>query len=169
MAEKQAGIRTTVKTRKLPFALQLGFFAGFIWGLIRMLFYHLQFTETPVGFLLLPFMDENFLAGFGGSLIGLLSFILLSIIAAILYTYTLRKLLGPWIGLVYGLAWFGAVYLLAGPFLGAVEPIGVITLNSLWTDGCVFVLWGIFIGYTVSFEFTDERLREASEGNLNLQ
>lgn len=168
-SNKQAGFRTIVKTRKLPFALQLGFFAGLIWGMARMLFYYLQFTQTNVGFLLLPLLGEDFLAGTGGMLLGLLSFIVLSMVAAVIYTFTLRRMRGPWAGVLYGLVWFGLVYMAVGMLLGMVDPLGVISWNSLWTDGSVFILWGVFIGYTVSFEFTDERLRDEGQGSLNLQ
>lgn len=46
-------------TKPFPFALELGFFAGFIWGGLHWLFYLLHFTIVPVGFLAEPFSNMN--------------------------------------------------------------------------------------------------------------
>lgn len=32
--------------------------------------------------------------------------------------------------------------------------------NTIVSDLCLFVLWGLFIGYTITMEFTEERNRE---------
>ncbi|TLS52981.1 hypothetical protein FE782_06310 [Paenibacillus antri] len=159
---KAAGVQTVVRTKKLPFALNLGFFAGAIWGGVRWMFYYFGFTDVVPGFLVEPFFLHDFLAGTGGFLVGYASFIAMSIVAALLYTFTAYKLKGPWPGVAFGVVWFVAVYLVVGPLLGMLLPLGRLDWDSIWLDGSIFVLWGVFIGYTVNYEFTDEerRIRE---------
>lgn len=150
-------------TARFPYALEIGFFAGLIWGAVRWLAYYFKFTTVIPGFLIEPFFRHDFLVGTGGHVAGYLSFIVFSIVAALLYVYTASKLKGPWPGVVYGLLWFIVLYLLLGPLMGMLPPIGKISWDSVFMDGSVFVLWGVFIGYSISYEFTDERIREKKD------
>lgn len=166
---KEAGIATIVRTNKLAFALKLGLFAGLIWGALRILFYALRFTEAVPGFLIEPFFTHDFLSGTGGFVVGWLAWTAFSIAASLIYTFLLHRTRGPWIGVIYGLFWFAVWFVLLGPLFGMVKPVGTVSADTLWTEGCLFALWGVFIGYTVTLEFSDEREREQGEGTLQLQ
>ncbi|WP_274365360.1 YqhR family membrane protein [Paenibacillus thermotolerans] len=165
---KKAGTATIVPTNKWFFALYLGFFAGVIWGALRIVAYLFRFTELVPGFLIEPFFTHDFLAGTGGYAVGWFAWIVFSIAAAYIYAFLLHRAMGPWIGMLYGLCWF-AFWFLVGPWFGMMKPIGLIRWDTLWTEGSIFVLWGVFIGYSVAFEFSDERQRESGEGTLRLQ
>ncbi|HZG85105.1 YqhR family membrane protein [Paenibacillus sp.] len=166
---RKPGVQTIQQTKKLPFALQLGFFAGLIWGGVRWLFYYFGFTDVVPGFLVEPFFLHDFLAGTAGYFVGYASFIAMSMIASVLYTFVAYKLKGPWPGVAFGIVWYALIYLLIGPLLGMLPPVGVNDWDSLWFDGALFVLWGVFIGYTVNYEFTDERERGQGKSLVNLQ
>lgn len=142
------------------FSLYIGFFAGLLWGSLKLLQFAMRYTDVVPGFLLEPFFLHSFLVTWQGLLLGYASFIGLSLAAALIYGLALRKLKGPWPGLVYGLAWWAALYLLVGPITGMVPAVTQIDINSLVTDMCLFAVWGMFIGYSIAFEFTDERSRE---------
>lgn len=62
--------------------------------------------------------------------------------------------------MLFGLVLWAILYFAVGPQMGMMKPLGKIEWNSLITDGCLFLLWGAFIGYTIAFEFTDEQERE---------
>ncbi|MDP4096758.1 YqhR family membrane protein [Paenibacillus sp. P96] len=147
-------------TSPLRFSLELGFFAGLIWGLVRWLFYILHFTVVLPGFIAEPFFKHSFMKSTAGHWTGLLVFILFSMAATFLYTAVLRKLKGPYPGMIYGAVWWAVLFLWAGPLLGMLPPVTKLTWDSLVSEFCVFLLWGLFIGYTVAFEFTDDRVRE---------
>jgi cation transport ATPase len=149
-----------IHTPLVPFALELGFFAGLIWGLLRWLFYTLHFTVVAPGFLAEPFFKHSFMNTTAGHLVGLLFFIALSVVASLVYTFMFRKWKGPMPGIVYGLVWWVIFFVLTGPKLGMMNPLHRLTWDSIYTEICVFVLWGLFIGYTVAVEYTDERMRE---------
>lgn len=151
---------TVQHTNPWWFALYIGFYAGLIWGGLKMLENYFHFTSLSPGFLVEPFFKHSFLMTWQGYLLGFFFFILFSIGAALIYTVLLRKIKGPWLGMVYGLAWWVLIYLLIGPVVGMNAPIGQIDINTLVTDASLFLLWGLFIGYSISVEFTDERVRE---------
>jgi hypothetical protein len=151
-------------TNPVTYSLYIGFFAGLLWGGIKLLEFAMRFTEVVPGFLLEPFFRHAFLVTWQGLLLGYACFIAFSIIAALGYGLFFRKLKGPWPGIGYGIAWWGALYLLIGPVTEMMPGITQLDLNSFVTDLCLFAVWGLFIGYSIAMEFTKERLREPEGG-----
>ncbi len=151
---------TVQETNKWTYALKLGFFAGLIWGALKNLFYYLEFTKVVPLFLMKRLFTPTFTESWIGHLVGWGVFILFSMAMAVLYTALFSKIKGPWMGIGYGLAVWAFLYLLAGPVLGMLNWINKLDLNTIITEVCLFVLWGLFIGYSIAFEFTDERKNE---------
>lgn len=147
-------------TNRWKFILSLGFFAGLIWGAVKIVFYYLGFTKVIPGFLAEPFYTHKFLNSWNGHLVGWFYFIVFSLLASVLYMIFFSKVKGPWLGIGYGLFWWSFLYLFFGPLNGMMKRIDKLDWNSIISDICLFLLWGIFIGYTVSMEFTDESQRE---------
>jgi hypothetical protein len=147
-------------TQPFLYSLKIGFFAGVIWGLVRWLATGLNFTEVTQAFLLDPFVPRKVLGGFYWQASGWFMFIVMSVLAAWLYLLLLGRLQGPWPGLLFGAAWWGIFYALAGPAIGAVPPLKTIGWNSMATDFCLFLVWGLFIGYSIAFELHNEAKRE---------
>jgi uncharacterized membrane protein YagU involved in acid resistance len=147
-------------TNPITYGLYIGFFAGLIWGGVKMIEFAMRFTQVVPGFLVEPFFQHAYLVTYMGLAIGYGSFILFSVVAALLYSLFLRKLKGPWIGIGYGLAWWGLLYLLVGPLTDMVRPVTQLDINSFVTDLSLFILWGLFIGYSIAMEFTNEQSRE---------
>ncbi|WP_281886515.1 YqhR family membrane protein [Paenibacillus sp. YYML68] len=148
------------RTNKWMFGLYVGFFAGLIWGGLKIVESYFRFTSLTPGFMLEPFFKHSFLLTWQGYMLGWATFIAMSIVAALIYVTFLLKLKGPWPGLVYGVAWWSMIYLLVGPLTGMITWIVNLDLNTIITDLCLFALWGLFIGYSIAFEFTDERVYE---------
>ncbi|MBB3109160.1 hypothetical protein FHS18_001212 [Paenibacillus phyllosphaerae] len=160
VSHSQQKRRRRHRTNRLMFGLNLGFFAGLIFGVGRWIVYYLQYTRVVPGFLIDSFFRISFLKTGWGQLLGLGSFIVFSIVATFLYMFLLGRFKGPWAGLIYGAVWWGGLFLVIGPLLGLVEPIRQIGYNTLSTELAVFLIWGLFIGYTYAFEFHDEASRE---------
>jgi uncharacterized membrane protein YagU involved in acid resistance len=71
------------------------------------------------------------------------------------YALFFRKALSPWVGVVYGAAWWIVLYIVVGPITGMFGWIAQLRGDTLFTDFCLFILWGLFIGYSIAFEFND--------------
>ncbi|WP_338551853.1 YqhR family membrane protein [Paenibacillus sp. KS-LC4] len=142
------------------YCLSTGFFAGLIWGVLRWFFYEMKFTLELPGIMADPFFRSAFLKTGWGYVVGIGSYIVFSMIAALIYGLLLRKLKGPWPGVLYGLVWWAIIFLALGPLLHVTRSVWKTGWNTLSAELCVFLLWGVFIGYTIAFEFTDEASRE---------
>ncbi|NHN31057.1 YqhR family membrane protein [Paenibacillus agricola] len=147
-------------TSKWFFSLYIGFFAGLIGGALKMFESLFHFSNLTPGFMVEPFFKSSFLVTWQGYMLGWGVFILFSIVASLLYALLLAKSAGPWAGLGYGVVWWGLIFLLVGPITGMVPWIAYMDLKTILSEFCLFVLWGLFIGYSIAFEFNDERIRE---------
>lgn len=153
-----------IKTNRWFFALYVGFYSGLIWGALKLVEYYFRFTSVVPGFLLEPFYKHTYLMQWQGITIGYLSFILLSILASVIYVAFFYRVKGGWLGGLYGIAWWCLFYLLIGPSTGMLLPIQQYSRDTITTEICLFLLWGIFIGYTIALEFTDTRTQKSKHG-----
>lgn len=157
-ARREAALRLA---RKWFFAVYVGFFAGLIWGAARWLACYLHFTKVQPGFMLEPFFTRSFVRSAAGDWSGYAAFIVFSVIASLLYTALLFRWRGPWPGILYGFGWWTVLFAIVGcPFFGLSRLFRGPDLTSLITEACIFLVWGVFIGYSTAFEFHDERQRE---------
>ncbi|MCC3373374.1 YqhR family membrane protein [Cohnella sp. REN36] len=150
------------------FVLILGVCGGVIWGLARWLAVALSFTKVPQAFLADPWIKRASLNTFGWHLAGLGMFVLMTIVAAFVYWLLLGKLAGPWPGFWFGLAWWALLFGI-GPATGAIPPLRTIGWNSIFSELCLYVVWGLFIGYSYAFEFHDESAREPAKADSGEQ
>jgi uncharacterized membrane protein YagU involved in acid resistance len=147
-------------TNPWVYSIKIGFFAGLIWSVARWLFYEMKFTKVIPAFAADPFFKVSFLKTAWGEVVGIGFFIIFSIIAALLYKFALGRLRGPWPGVLYGAVWWVILFVVVGPTLGILEVINKVGWNTIFSELCIFLLWGVFIGYSIAFEFTDEASRE---------
>lgn len=155
----KTGKQASEHTNLWYFAIELGIFAGLIWGGLRWLMYALHFTRVIPGFLAEPFFKHEFLLTSAGHLLGYLFFIAFSVVVSLIYVLIFRKLKGPWPGMLYGVLWWAGIFFFGSwPFL--MQPMFKLPWNSVISEFCIFLLWGLFIGYTAAIEYTDERKRE---------
>jgi len=149
------------------YSLWIGLFAGIIWGLVRWFAVGLKFTDVPQAFLADPWIRRAELGSGFWHFIGLLLFILMSVAAGFVYWALLGKLKGPLPGLFFGAAWWALIFLVVGPPSGAVLPAWSIGWKSLITELCLYVMWGLFIGYSIAFEYHDDYAREPDRSGQN--
>lgn len=150
-----------LKTNRWFFALYIGFFAGLIWGAVKIIGYFFKFTTVVPGFLVESFFKHEFLVTWQGYLTGWAFFTLFSIFASFFYMIVLAKLKGPWMGLAYGAIWWAAIYLFVGPLTGMMKWLYQLDSNTIISDFCLFILWGLFIGYSIALEYTEDRYSDS--------
>ncbi|MFS0722775.1 YqhR family membrane protein [Paenibacillus sp. 1P07SE] len=129
-------------------------------GIVRWLLYIVHFTTVVPGFLVEPFFRRSFLESYWGILIGWGSFVIFSIVAAYLYKALLGRFSGPGAGILYGILWWVVLFASIGPLIGLMAPLPQLGWNTIVAELCVFTVWGLFIGYSIAFEFHDESERE---------
>lgn len=130
----------------------IGFFAGFFWGLIGWVSYYLNFTKIGPGLILQPWALGKWKTGVGGQLLGILVICMVSIAVAYLYNITLGKVRSLWVAIAFGLALWVVVFYILQPWIPHLQPVTKLGPNTISTTLCIYILYGLFLGYSVSFD-----------------
>lgn len=144
-----------------------GFFGGVFWSSIGYLAYVFHFTEISPNVILKPWAIGEWKEGWLGIVISILLIGILSIGVALLYYFALRKFTHMVIGIGYGIILFLLVFLVLNPIFPGIPPFGELDRNTLITSICLFILLGVFIGYSISFEESEIRkTKQAKEKDV---
>ncbi|WP_051318401.1 YqhR family membrane protein [Cohnella thermotolerans] len=169
----RSALRKEASPHPALFSMLIGFFAGVLWGFIRWFAVGLHFTKVPQAFLADPFVRRSLLGSAGWEWIGLLLFIVMSVFAGLIYWLFFGRLSGPWPGIAFGALWWVMLFYVVGPPTGTVEAAAALGWRTLVAELCLYLVWGLFIGYSIAFEYHDEAAREptakASQGGREPQ
>lgn len=146
-------------------ALLTGFIGGIFWSSLGMMIYYFNFTEIPVKSFLLTFWTK---ASWAQSWIGDLAAILisgiLSILVAVIYYGLFKKRNSMWVGVWFGIGLWIIVYYLFNSFLDNVPSLTNLQLKTIVSTFSLYCLYGVFIGYSISFDYNDNRIAVRQEG-----
>ncbi|RAK22346.1 membrane protein YqhR [Anoxybacillus vitaminiphilus] len=143
-----------------------GFFGGVFWSLLGYFAYTFHFTELSPNMILLSWAAGDWKYGRLGNFLAIFLIGILSILAAFVYYAFFRKMEGIWTGLVYGLALWGIIFFVLNPLFPNLQPIAELNRDTIITTVCLYILYGVFIGYSISFESSEhERQKQLAATN----
>lgn len=143
----------------------IGFWGGLIMSAIGYFAYLLNFTTFGPALVLAPLALGSWKTETTGQIVGIFVVALLSILTALVYKFALARWYTMWVGVVYGaVIWFIVFYVLNSIF-PSLEPFDEFNTNTLVTTMCLYILYGLFIGYSICFDY--HQLNTPSEGESN--
>ncbi|EZP76108.1 hypothetical protein H839_12564 [Parageobacillus genomosp. 1] len=154
MAENPEQLEQNQKERPMSLLLKTvitGFVGGVFWSLIGYLAYFFHFSEISPNMILIPWVAGDWKHGKIGNYIAILLIGLLSILVALIYYAALRRIKGMWAGVLYGVAWWLIVFYVLNPLFPNLETVSHLQRNTIITTLCLYILYGVFIGYSISF------------------
>ncbi len=135
--------------------LTIGFVGGVFWSLIGYGVYMLNFTKIRPALVLSPWVVGDWKDKALGDWIGIFIIGLLSMLVAVIYKVVLAKFKHMVTGVLYGIALWLIVFYLLRPMFPGLKPIQELGTNTLVTTLCLYVLYGLFIGFSISFEYDE--------------
>lgn len=141
----------------------IGFFGGLFWSLLGYVAYVFKFTELSPNLVLTPWVFGNWKNGVLGNFIGIFIIALLSIGAAYLYSFTLKKINKMWPGILLGLLLWALVFYVLNPVFPGLKSVAELDRNTIITTICLYLLYGVFVGYSISFEANELNLLKNRE------
>ncbi|WP_059171105.1 YqhR family membrane protein [Bacillus sp. FJAT-27445] len=142
--------------------LLTGLWGGLFWSFIGQVGYYFHFTKISPRAVLGPWALGSWKNGWLGTLVAIVLIALISIGTAFIYSALLKKTGGILSGIGYGIVLFLLVFLLLNPMFPGISPFGRLDQNTMYTSICLFILYGVFIGYSISYDYKNRR------GNLNV-
>lgn len=129
--------------RKLKEAFSIGIWGALIWSFVGYIGYWLNLSKISPSHISKTFIKSEYLFHWQGILFSLLLLVFFSIIVSLLYVFFFSHIYTPWIGIALGaVIWYG--------LLGWRK----IDMNSFATTLSIFILYGAFVGYSLSIEFS---------------
>ncbi|MDN3016539.1 YqhR family membrane protein [Paenibacillus sp. BSR1-1] len=137
-----------------------GLFGGVFWGFIGYLANYLSFTEIHPNVILGPWAFGDWKTQWQGTVISLLLLGIISVVAAFIYYFVLRKLKGFWFGIIYGLILYFLVFFVLNPLFPGIKPFFDLSRDTIITSICIYIVYGIFIGYSINYEYQNNIAQE---------
>lgn len=167
MADSSRNIQQNNRKRPLSFTTKcvwIGFWGGLIVSTFGYFGYLLNFTSFGPALVLSPLSSDT---APSGQIAGIFIISVLSIFVALVYKWVLAKLYSMWIGVLYGAAIWCIIFFLARPIFPHLKPVGEWDENTFVTIVCLYILYGLFIGYSICFEYNELNTpgQEKSEKN----
>ncbi|WP_440895831.1 YqhR family membrane protein [Amphibacillus sp. Q70] len=134
-----------------------GFFAGIIWSTVWTILAFFNFTKlSPRSFILETWVQAKWADRWYGALLAIFIISLLSILIAYIYYLCFKKLTGMLPGLIYGVVIWLLLILTSSNIFAHIPYINELDRDTLITTLCILCIYGVFIGYTISYDFLDQ-------------
>ncbi|WP_328588704.1 MULTISPECIES: YqhR family membrane protein [Bacillaceae] len=138
----------------------IGFFGGLIWSVLGYIAFYLNFTRVGPALALMPWALGDWKNGWMGQLVGIGFIAVVSIAVAFIYRMIFAKVNKPWPGIIYGLVLWILIFGLFNPMFPGLKPLTQLDLNTIITNICLYVVYGLFIGYSISYEYNERQVQE---------
>jgi hypothetical protein len=135
----------------------IGFFGGLIWSFVGYLAFFFNFIRVGPALVLMPWALGDWKNGYIGQLIGIAVIGVLSIGVAFLYRFILARFNSIWPGVAFGFGLWLLVFFLLNPIFPGLKPLFKLDLNTIVTSLCIYILYGVFIGYSISYEYSERQ------------
>lgn len=150
----------SINQKKLRMGLSIGLASGIIWGTISLAAYYLQFTDIGPSIYAKPLLNPEYVLKWQGHLIGLLFYIFFSIIVSLIYAFLLSRFNSPWVGIAYGVVLWVGVFIVLNPMFDLTKKVTELGVNTISVMLSLYILAGLFIGYSLSVEFNNEDMEK---------
>ncbi|WP_059103275.1 YqhR family membrane protein [Shouchella shacheensis] len=160
MADQKYSNRDIKQQKQMNFPIKvalIGFFGGLFWSLIGYFSYYFSFTKIGPAFVLMPWALGEWKTGHLGQVLGVLVLAILSIAVAFLYKFCFQKINSMWVGVGVGILLWIIVFYIINPFVPQLKPVQSYDWHTLVTSLCLYVLYGLFIGYSISYEYAEQK------------
>lgn len=147
----------------LAMALLTGFVGGILWSGLGYIAYLFNFTEVSPNVLLEPWALGDWKERWLGTVISIILIGVLGMVAALIYYGALRKFKNIFISILYGIVLFLLVFFILNPIFPGIEPFNELKRDTIITSSCLYILFGTFVGYSISFEEEERHVRRKRE------
>jgi hypothetical protein len=145
-------------------SLLTGFIGGVLAGLLGLFLYYFNFMEVSAkSYVLRSWNTAGWTDTWLGELLTIFIIGILSIGVALVYYGIFKKINSLWIGIAYGLILWAIVFFVLQPIFTNVPNLGEMETKTIVSTICLYILYGTFIGYSISFDYHDTVIRRKEE------
>ncbi|WP_180954464.1 YqhR family membrane protein [Bacillus sp. V5-8f] len=144
----------------------IGFTGGVLLCLALQFAVYFNLIDFSPRFILTSWTDLAWVDGWLGIVFSALFFGILSIIAALLYYALFKKTKHFYAGLLCGVVLWLLLVFMFRPMFPDFPSFSKMNAKTIITGICIFVLYGVFVGYSISYEYGEiQRLNKVKKEN----
>ncbi|KQL20434.1 YqhR family membrane protein [Cytobacillus solani] len=140
-----------------------GLIGGILWSGLGYLAYVFNLTGIRPNVILEPWTIGDWKEGWLGTVISIVMIGGISIVPAFIYYIFLRRFPSIWVGAGYGIGLFIVVFFILNPIFPGIDPFNELERNTIFTSVCFYILYGVFVGYSISYEESEIKYKERME------
>lgn len=170
LANEEKQLEQNQKEKPMSFlsmVIVTGLIGGILWSGLGYLAFVFNLTDVSPNVILEPWTIGDWKKGWLGTVISIGIIGVLSIAVALIYYVALRRFPSIFVGMGYGIVLFLLVFFVLNPIFPGISPFKELSRNTIITSVCFYILYGIFIGYSISYEESEIRYRENKESAAN--
>lgn len=157
-AQEQNQVQGAESTGNVNFnkITSIGFFGGIFWSTVLLVLSFFDFTQIGPTFVMERIPLGKWANGNIKIIISILLIGIISIIIGFIYYFIGRKFTGVLPGIFYGILLWIICFIVLGKLAFDLKPIKEYSTDSIVTTICLFILYGTFIAYSISFAFQEQ-------------
>lgn len=167
MSEKEQKSTQTTNVKPitiLPRSLFTGFIGGIIASIGGILLYYFNFSEiAPRTLELRPWVKTDWTDRWVGDVISILITGVLSIVPAFIYYSLFKRFKSVVFPAILGVILWMIIFLLLNPILANIPSVIQMSPSTIVSTICLFILYGTFIGFSISYDYHDSVRKEWTE------
>ncbi|AZB43546.1 hypothetical protein CEF21_15235 [Bacillus sp. FJAT-42376] len=132
-----------------------GFAGGFVWSAAGFIASYFKLSQISPNIILQPVSAGAWKDGAAGNIVSIVLISVLSIGIAFIYYALLRKIHTIWAGIGFGIALWAFVFFLVTPLFPVLQTITELSSNTVVATLCLYILYGTFIGYSISYDYSE--------------
>jgi len=137
-----------------------GMIGGIFWAGLGYIAYLFDFVEFSPSIILEPWAIGEWKKGWLGTVISLILIGFISTLVAFGYYLVLRKFKSIYISIAFGIVIFFCVYIILNPIFPSMAPFLKLKMDTIITSVCLYILYGVFVGYTISYEENEMKVKK---------
>ncbi|SDQ51007.1 YqhR family membrane protein [Virgibacillus salinus] len=142
-------------------SLITGFVGGLIASSFGVIMYYLSFSEVaPKSYLIRSWITADWTDGWLGNMLSILMVGVLSLLTAFIYYGIFKKIDSLWMGVGYGIILWVIVFYIVQPIFPNIPNLMDLNRYTIVSTLCLFILYGTFIGYSISYDYADTIRKE---------
>lgn len=144
-------------------SLITGFIGGIIWSAFGVVMYFFDFSEVaPKSYLLRSWITADWTDSWLGNIVSVLMIGVLSLLTAFIYYVLFKKVNSLWMGAGYGIILWVIVFYILQPIFPNIPDLIDLNRYTIVSTICLYILYGVFIGYSISYDYHDT-IRKSEE------
>lgn len=159
MTNNKENNRYHSKSMLISNTLIIGLVGGALGSFLGMVAYYFNFMDFSPKFILTSWSNQGWVKAWQGFLLTLILFGIISIVIAFLYYFLLKKVKSMVAFMLFGVVCWLLFILAFSPVFRDLPSLAKMSGDSIITSICLFILYGVFIGYSISYDY-HEYIRE---------